>query len=41
MKANKYQKGKQAYYNCNLPAGSYTIEIKTNDYSYSTKLIVQ
>jgi hypothetical protein len=32
---------KQAYNTSKLPAGSYTIEIKTSDYSYSTKLIVQ
>jgi hypothetical protein len=32
---------KVAYNTSNLPAGSYTIEIKTNDYSYATKLIVQ
>ena len=32
---------KLAYNTLRLPAGSYTIEIKTNDYSYSTKLIVQ
>jgi hypothetical protein len=32
---------KQAYNTSKLPAGTYTIEIKTSDYSYSTKLIVQ
>lgn len=32
---------KVAYNTSRLPAGSYTIEIKTNDYSYATKLIVQ
>lgn len=32
---------KVAYNTSNLPSGSYTIEIKTNDYSYSIKLIVQ
>jgi hypothetical protein len=32
---------KLAYNTSRLPAGSYTIEIKTNDYSYATKLIVQ